>query len=73
MYNLDYSEEQLLIQKTAREFAREHLAPGVMERDRKMEFPAEQIKTLGEMGFMGMTVPENGAVLVPMLSATPWP
>lgn len=59
MFDLGYSEEQLLIQKTAREFAKEHLAPGVMERDRKMEFPAEQVKMLGEMGFMGMTVPEE--------------
>ena len=57
--DFNYSEEQLLVQKTAREFAAEQLAPGVAERDEKMEFPAEQIKMLGEMGFMGMMVPEE--------------
>ncbi len=57
--NFDYSEEQLLVQKTAREFAQEQLRPGVKERDDKMEYPTEQIKMLGEMGFMGMMVPEE--------------
>jgi alkylation response protein AidB-like acyl-CoA dehydrogenase len=57
--DFDYSEEQLLVQKTAREFAQEQLRPGVKERDDKMEYPAEQIKMLGEMGFMGMMVPEE--------------
>ncbi|MBT4828802.1 MAG: acyl-CoA dehydrogenase [Candidatus Marinimicrobia bacterium] len=51
--------EQELIQKTAREFAKEHLAPGVIERDDKAEFPTEQIKMMGELGFMGMMVPEE--------------
>ena len=57
--DFNYSEEQLLIQKTAREFAEEHLAPGVIDRDEKMEFPSKQVKMLGEMGFMGMIVPEE--------------
>lgn len=57
--DFDYTEEQLLVQKTAREFAREQLRPGVKERDDKMEYPAEQIKMLGEIGFMGMMVPEE--------------
>ena len=57
--DFDYTEEQLLVQKTAREFAREQLAPGVKERDDKMEYPEEQIKMLGEIGFMGMMVPEE--------------
>ena len=51
--------EQELIQKTAREFAKEHLAPGVIDRDEKAEFPTEQIKVMGELGFMGMMVPEE--------------
>ncbi|HIN03356.1 MAG TPA: acyl-CoA dehydrogenase [Candidatus Marinimicrobia bacterium] len=51
--------EQELIQKTAREFAQEHLAPGVIERDDKAEFPTGQIKMMGELGFMGMMVPEE--------------
>jgi len=57
--DFDYTEEQLLVQKTAREFAREQLRPGVKERDDKMEYPEEQIKMLGEIGFMGMMVPEE--------------
>lgn len=59
----DYTEEQLLVQKTAKEFALEHLAPGVIERDEKMEFPFEQVRMLAQMGFMGIMVPEkwNGA------------
>jgi alkylation response protein AidB-like acyl-CoA dehydrogenase len=53
------TEEQQLIQKTAREFAAEYLAPGVIERDEKAQFPAEQIHQLGDLGFMGMMVPEK--------------
>ncbi|MDP6862008.1 MAG: acyl-CoA dehydrogenase family protein [Candidatus Marinimicrobia bacterium] len=53
------TEDQELIQKTAREFAIEHLAPGVMDRDENAEFPYEQIKLMGELGFMGMMVPEE--------------
>lgn len=58
---MDFSltEEQLLIQKTAREFAQDHLAAGVIERDEKAEFPKEQLKMLAELGFMGMMVPEK--------------
>ena len=61
--DFSYTEEQQLIQKTAGEFAQEHLAPGVIERDDKAEFPKEQLKLLGELGFMGMMIPEewNGA------------
>ncbi len=55
--------EQELVRQTAREFARDHLAPGVIERDEKAVFPAEQIKMMGELGFMGIMTPEkwNGA------------
>ncbi len=57
------TEEQELIKKTAREFAQEHLKPGVIERDDKMEPPYEQVKMMAELGFLGMMVPEewNGA------------
>lgn len=50
------SEEHLMIQKAARDFAREELLPGVIERDNKQQFPAEQMKKMGELGFMGMMV-----------------
>ena len=59
MIDFTLTEDQGLIQKTAREFAVEHLAPGVMDRDENAEFPYEQIKLMGELGFMGMMVPEE--------------
>ncbi|ETN96593.1 acyl-CoA dehydrogenase [Zhouia amylolytica] len=55
------SEEHLMIQQAARDFAQTELLPGVIERDEKQEFPTEQIKKMGELGFMGMMVaPEYG-------------
>ena len=59
MIDFTLTDDQELIQKTAREFAVEHLAPGVMDRDENAEFPYEQIKLMGELGFMGMMVPEE--------------
>ncbi|RZJ58624.1 MAG: acyl-CoA dehydrogenase [Flavobacterium sp.] len=50
------TEEHLMIQKAARDFAQSELLPGVIERDEKQEFPKEQIKKMGELGFMGMMV-----------------
>lgn len=50
------TEEQLMIQKAAREFAQNECKPGVIERDEHQKFPAEQIKKLGELGFLGMMV-----------------
>ncbi|HNB33907.1 MAG TPA: acyl-CoA dehydrogenase [Bacteroidia bacterium] len=50
------SEEHLMIQKAARDFAQNELLPGVIERDEHQKFPAEQIKKLGELGFLGMMV-----------------
>ncbi len=57
--DFNLTEEQQLIQKTAREFANDHLRPGVVERDEKPKFPANQIKMMGELGFMGMMIPEE--------------
>lgn len=54
--NIELTEEHLMIQKAARDFAQNELLPGVIERDEKQQFPAEQIKKLGELGFMGMMV-----------------
>lgn len=54
--NFQLSEEHLMIQKAARDFAQTELLPGVIERDEKQEFPYEQIKKMGELGFMGMMV-----------------
>jgi len=45
-----------MIQQAARDFAHNELLPGVIERDEHQKFPAEQIKKLGELGFLGMMV-----------------
>ena len=50
------TEEQLMIQQAARDFAQTELLPGVIERDEHQIFPTEQIKKLGELGFLGMMV-----------------
>lgn len=50
------SEEQLMIQQAARDFAKNELLPGVIERDEAQRFPAEQVKKMGELGFLGMMV-----------------
>ncbi len=55
------TEEQLMIQQAARDFARQECLPGVIERDEKQIFPRDQVKKLAELGFMGMMVkPEYG-------------
>jgi alkylation response protein AidB-like acyl-CoA dehydrogenase len=51
-----FTEEQLMIQQTAREFAQNEIAPSSIERDKNSEFPFEIVKKLGELGFMGMMV-----------------
>lgn len=50
------SEEQLMIQQAARDFAQNELLPGVIERDDAQKFPTEQVKKMGELGFLGMMV-----------------
>jgi len=54
--NFQLTEEQLMIQQTAREFAEAEIAPTSVERDKSSEFPFEVVKKLGELGFMGMMV-----------------
>lgn len=59
--NFQLSEEHLAVQAAAREFAQKELKPGVIERDSKMLYPYEQVKKMGELGFLGMMVsPEYG-------------
>ncbi|MEM7382334.1 MAG: acyl-CoA dehydrogenase family protein [Bacteroidota bacterium] len=50
------TEEQLMIRQAARDFAQTELLPGVIERDDAQQFPAEQMKKMAELGFMGMMV-----------------
>lgn len=54
--NFVYTEEQKAVQAAARDFAVTELLPGVIERDTTQTFPAEQIRKMGELGFMGMMV-----------------
>ena len=57
----ELNEEQLMIQKAARDFARTECLPGVIERDEHQRFPLEQVTKLAELGFLGMMVkPEYG-------------
>jgi alkylation response protein AidB-like acyl-CoA dehydrogenase len=51
-----FSEEQLMIQKAARDFAQNECLPGVIERDEKQQFPKEQVLKLADLGFLGMMV-----------------
>jgi alkylation response protein AidB-like acyl-CoA dehydrogenase len=50
------TEEHLMIQKAARDFAQNVCKPGVIERDETMGYPTEQVKGLAELGFLGMMV-----------------
>jgi len=55
----DFTEIQLMIKETARKFAETELAPSASERDELELFPFDAVKKLGELGFMGMMVPEE--------------
>jgi alkylation response protein AidB-like acyl-CoA dehydrogenase len=52
--NFQLTEEQLSVQQAARDFANNELLPGVIERDNEQKFPTEQVKKMGQLGFMGM-------------------
>ncbi|MFO7618667.1 MAG: acyl-CoA dehydrogenase [Thermoplasmata archaeon] len=53
------TKEQEMIRRTAREFAEKEIAPIAAEIDEKAEFPTDTVRKLGELGFMGMTVPKE--------------
>ena len=54
--DFNLSEEHLMIQQAARDFAKTELLPGVIERDNAQQFPTEQVRKMGELGFLGMMV-----------------
>lgn len=55
------TEDHLAVREAARDFAQNQLLPGVIDRDRDMIYPTEQVRMMGEMGFLGMMVsPEYG-------------
>ena len=59
--NFSLTEEHLMIRQAARDFAQNDCKPGVIERDTHMKWPAEQVKKMAELGFLGMMVsPEYG-------------
>ncbi|MCC6576714.1 MAG: acyl-CoA dehydrogenase [Flavobacteriales bacterium] len=59
--NFELTEEQKAVRDAARDFAQNVLKPGVIERDREQRFPKDEIRQLGELGFLGMMVsPEYG-------------
>lgn len=55
----ELTEEQLSVKEAAREFAQKELKPGVIERDSHMKFPHEQVQMMGELGFLGMMIPQE--------------
>ena len=55
--DLSLTEEQLMIQKAAREFAQQQCLPGVIERDEHQKVPKEQLLQLADLGFMGIMTP----------------
>ncbi|TXN38390.1 acyl-CoA dehydrogenase [Flagellimonas hymeniacidonis] len=57
--NFDYSETQKMVAESAREFAQHYILPHVMEWDESQTFPVEVFKKAGEIGFMGVLVPEE--------------
>lgn len=59
MYNAKDTEQMVMIRESAREFAKTHIKPFVMEWDEKQIFPVELFKKMGEYGFMGILVPEK--------------
>jgi alkylation response protein AidB-like acyl-CoA dehydrogenase len=59
--NFEFTEEQLMIQQAARDYAQRELITDVIERDHKAEFPTRHVKNLADLGFLGMmTDPKYG-------------
>lgn len=54
--NFQLSEEQMAVKEAARDFTQLELKPGVIDRDREMKYPKDEIRKMGELGFMGMMV-----------------
>ena len=67
--DFNLSEEHLMIQQAARDFAQTELLPGVIERDEHSKFPTDQVKKMAELGFLGMVVdPKYGGAGLDNLS-----
>jgi alkylation response protein AidB-like acyl-CoA dehydrogenase len=59
MIGFDYTEDERILQKTVRDFARDHIAPHARKWDEEEHFPSEIIPQLAELGLLGMSVPES--------------
>ena len=57
--NFNLSEQELAVQKLARDFAQNEIAPYIMQYDESQEFPMEIAKKLGDIGFLGIIFPEE--------------
>ena len=57
--DFNLSEQELAVQKLARDFAKNEIAPYIMRYDESQEFPMEIAKKLGEIGFLGIIFPEE--------------
>lgn len=57
--NLTQSETQKMIAETVRDFCEQHIRPNIMEWDEAQTFPVETMKKLGELGLLGVLVPEE--------------
>jgi len=68
------TDEHKMIQKAARDFAQKEIKPIAAEFDESGDFPSKTIKKMGEMGFMGIEVPEEygGAAWILCLTSWPW-
>lgn len=56
---LELNEDQKMIQDMARDFGKEHISPHALEWDQKHEFPQAAVEAMGELGLLGMTIPEE--------------
>ncbi|HED05779.1 MAG TPA: acyl-CoA dehydrogenase family protein, partial [Ignavibacteria bacterium] len=59
LFNFELSENQIIIRDTIRDFANKNIRPYIMLFDESQEFPLEIFKQLGELGFLGILVPEK--------------
>ena len=57
--DFQFTEEQLMIRDTAKEFAEEQIMPREMEIEEKGEYPRDLIMKMAELGFLGMIIPEE--------------
>ena len=57
--NFDFTEQQIQIQKTAKDFAKNELLPVAANLDKNEQFPFEELKKLGKLGFMGINIPKE--------------